>query len=36
MFVGADPNAKKIYKGKIVKVNDMGDWFRGETLRGIS
>ena len=28
MFVGADPNAKKIYKGKIIKTTDMGDWFR--------
>ncbi len=28
MFVGADPNAEKIYKGKIIKTTDMGDWFR--------
>ena len=37
MFVGADPNATKTFKnsyGKIVKVNDMGEWFRGESNQG--
>jgi len=33
MFVGADPNAEKKYKGKIIKTTDMGEWFR-ERLEG--